>query len=50
LEGAEAVFEIESRVPASSIADELSRLPGWSLNVTRTTPNTIEVYIEEASD
>lgn len=50
LKGSEAVFEVESRVPASDIADELSRLQGWSLNVTGTTPNTIEVYIEETSD
>jgi hypothetical protein len=50
LEGSRAVFEIESRVPASGIADELSRLPGWSLLVTRTTPNTIEIYIGETSD
>jgi hypothetical protein len=49
-EGSEAVFEVESRVPASAIADDLSRLPGWSLSVTGTTPNTIEVYIVESSD
>ena len=46
-EGAEAVFEIEAKIPASQIADDLSRLPGVRLQVNNTSQNTIDATLIE---
>ncbi len=46
-DGGEAIFEVDSRVPAHDIADEISRLPGTPYRVINTTPNTIEITVNE---
>ncbi len=43
VEGTEAVIEIETKVTAQSIADDISRLPGSPVKVTSATQNTVEV-------
>lgn len=43
-EGGDAVFEIDSKISAQSIADEASKL--LNLKILRTTPNTIEAVME----
>ncbi|MBI5237425.1 MAG: hypothetical protein HY887_03275 [Deltaproteobacteria bacterium] len=45
-EGGEAVFELETKVPASNIADDLTRLQGINLKVRNTTGNTIDAVSE----
>lgn len=44
-EGGEAVFELETKVPAQNIADDISRLPGAPLKVINTSTNTIEAVM-----
>lgn len=46
-EGGVAVFEIDAKVSTQAIADELARLKGFSLSVTNTTQNTIEVQMQQ---
>lgn len=46
-EAGEAVFEIESKVAASQLSDELTRLPGIKLQINNTTQNTIDASIVE---
>ena len=45
-EGGSATLELDSRLTAQNIADEISRL-GLKLKVTRTTANTIEAALED---
>lgn len=45
-EGGEAVFELETKVSASNIADDLTRLQGVNLKVRNTTGNTIDAVSE----
>lgn len=45
-EGGEAVFELETKVSASNIADDLTRLQGMNLKVRNTTGNTIDAVSE----
>ncbi|MBI1911314.1 MAG: flagellar assembly protein T N-terminal domain-containing protein [Deltaproteobacteria bacterium] len=44
-ENGEAIFEIESKVPAQQVADDILKL-GLSLRVLSTSPNTITVVME----
>ncbi|MBI5887087.1 MAG: flagellar assembly protein T N-terminal domain-containing protein [Deltaproteobacteria bacterium] len=44
-EGGVAEFEIETKVPATSIADDLARMPGAPITVTNTSQNTIEAVM-----
>lgn len=46
-DGAEAVLELNTKVSAQKIADDMSKLPGLDIEVTGTTPNTIDVIIRE---
>lgn len=41
--GSEASFEVESKVPAQAIADDIVRIGGYQ--VMKTTPNTIDIMI-----
>lgn len=47
VEGGTAVLELDSKVSAQSLADSLSRLPGFSIKVTGTTPNTIDISVDK---
>ncbi|MBI5641902.1 MAG: flagellar assembly protein T N-terminal domain-containing protein [Deltaproteobacteria bacterium] len=44
-EGSTAILELESKMTAQNIADEISRL-GMPLKVVRTTANTVEIVME----
>lgn len=44
-EGTEIFFEVDSKVPAQNLADEIARLP-LPLKVTGTTSNTILIFFE----
>ncbi len=46
-EGGEAVFELETKVPATGIADDLARLPGAPFTVTNTSHGTIEAVMNQ---
>lgn len=46
-EGGVAEFEIETKVPATSIADDLARLPGALITVTNTSQNTIDAVMNQ---
>ncbi len=49
-EGGEATLEIESRVPAHDIADEIAGLPGTPYKVVYTSANTIEIVVNAANE
>lgn len=49
-EGGEATLEIESRVPAHDIADEIAGLPGAHYKVVYTSANTIEIIVNAANE
>mgnify|MGYP001616164991 FL=1 len=44
-EGGVAEFEIETKVSATSIADDLARMSGAPITVTNTSQNTIEAVM-----
>ncbi|MBI5810613.1 MAG: hypothetical protein HZB21_05435 [Deltaproteobacteria bacterium] len=46
LEEGVAVFELETKVPAQNIADDLVRLPGLGLKVTGATHGTVDAVME----
>lgn len=44
-EGGEAVFELETKVSATNVADDLARIPGFTIN--NTTAHTVEASMEQ---
>ncbi len=48
-EGGEATFEVESRISANDLADEISGLPGEPYKIFYTSANTVEVVVNPSS-